>query len=53
MPCDLGQVFYDVMPNRLERLRMSAASADGSILQVVLLDIVEIANDFQVDFNPQ
>lgn len=53
VPCDLGQVFYDIMPNRLERLRMSAVRADGSILQVVLLDIVETASDFQVDFNPQ
>jgi hypothetical protein len=53
VPCDLGQVFYDIMPNRLERMRMSAVHADGSVLQVILLDIVETASDFQVDFNPQ
>ena len=53
VPCNLGQVFYDRMPNRLERVRFSAVHADGRVLQVVLRDIVDTASEFQVDFNTQ
>ncbi len=53
VPCDLGQVLYDKMPDRLERMRMSAVHADGTILQEILLDITETSSVFQVDFNTQ
>lgn len=51
VPCDLGQVYYDRMPNRLKRMRMSAADANGAILDVVILNIEEPASDFQVNFD--
>jgi hypothetical protein len=53
VPCNLGQVYYDRMPNRLARVRMSAVHTDGSILEVVFLDIEGPSSSFQVNFNPQ
>ena len=52
VPCDLGQVYYDRMSSKVQTLRMSAAAADGSILEVLFADIEGPSANVQLNFNP-
>ena len=53
VPCDLGQVYYDRMSNRLQTMRVSGIAADGTILEVVFGNIGGANADLQLNINPQ
>jgi hypothetical protein len=53
VPCDLGQVYYDRMSNRLTRMRLSSVASDGSIFEVAFINIDGASTVAQVDFIPQ
>ncbi len=50
VPCELGQVFYDRMPDRLRNLRLTAVDADGNSLGSLFRRIDFTSSDFTIDF---
>lgn len=49
-PCELGQVFYDRMPDRLSELRLTAHDAQGNALDSKSRAIEDRTSEFLIDF---
>lgn len=52
VPCNLGRVYYDKMPDSLSELRITAFDESNAVLGVEIRNIESRSSEFQVDFNP-
>jgi hypothetical protein len=52
VPCSLGQVYYDRMPDRLVSVQLSAVDDAQNILQDEIRILDRVDNELTIDFRP-
>jgi hypothetical protein len=52
VPCELGRVYYDKMPDSIGVLQVTAIGGDDAVIDVAIRNIESRSSDFVVDFNP-